>query len=436
MKDKLKKMLAQKQQKRSDLLARSQASEDVKELRSINTEIEAVNEEIGTLQKMLDDLSEKLDDESKSKEEDERSADPEFKGAESRAAAVPGMPGQAQVMGTFGAGSEMRGTQDIFKQIEARAADLIAGKAVSFTAEEMRALEQRATTIGGGTLVVPKHQSSTLNPSFNEISGVINQVNSISLPGGDTYTKGYEINIGEGDYTTETGNYTESDPTFGYVDIVKAKITVYSEITDEVKKLPAVDYAAYVSAAIMNMLRKKISKEIFVGAGGANKLKGILTSTTPLTNDIDIAAIDANTLTKIVFGYGGDVDVEGGCTLYINKLTLQAFAEIRGNDSKPVYRITMDGNTGTIGYVDGSLTVPYTLTSALTSFAATAEDAFFGVYGNPMMYELTMFSGVEILESRDFKFRSGQIAYRGAVWAGGSPAAYKGFARLKKNAVA
>lgn len=432
MKDWIKKQLKAKEARQAELIKRSDASTDLAEVRSIGTELTALGDEIKELRSMLESI-----------EAEERAAagangDPEAGAAETQteSRAIPGMPGQAQVMGTFGAGSEMRGNQDIFKQIEARAADLIAGKAVSFTAEEMRALEQRATTIGGGTLVVPKHQSSTLNPSFNEISGVINQVNSISLPGGDTYTKGYEINIGEGDYTTETGNYTESDPTFGYVDIVKAKITVYSEITDEVKKLPAVDYAAYVSAAIMNMLRKKISKEIFVGAGGANKLKGILTSTTPLTNDIDIAAIDANTLTKIVFGYGGDVDVEGGCTLYINKLTLQAFAEIRGNDSKPVYRITMDGNTGTIGYVDGSLTVPYTLTSALTSFAATAEDAFFGVYGNPMMYELTMFSGVEILESRDFKFRSGQIAYRGAVWAGGSPAAYKGFARLKKNAVA
>jgi HK97 family phage major capsid protein len=437
MKNKIKRLLAQKQDKRSALLTRSQSSEDVKELRSINSEIEAINEEIATLQKMLDELSETLDDEAKSKddEDDKRSADPEFKGAESRAA-LPGMPGQAQVVGTFGAGTDMRTAQDIFKQIETRAADLIGGKAVVFTTEELQALEQRATALAGGTLLVPKHQSSTLNPTFNEINGVINQVNSIGLPGGDTYSKGYEISIGEGDYTTETGNYTESDPVFGYVDIVKAKITVYSEITDEVKKLPAVDYAAYVSASVLNMLRKKISKEIFVGTGGANKLKGILTSVTPLTNDIDLAAIDANSLTKIVFGYGGDEDVEGGCTLYINKLTLQQFAEIRGADSKPVYRINMNGNSGTIGYADGSLTVPYTLASVLPSFTATVEDQFFGVYGNPALYELAMFSGVEILESRDFKFRSGQIAYRGAVWAGGSPAAYKGFARLKKNAIA
>lgn len=432
MKDWIKKQLKAKEARQAELVKRSDASTDLAEVRSINTELTTLGDEIKELRSMLESI-----------EAEERAAaapngDPEASAAETQteARAAAGMPGQAQVMATFGAGADMRGNQDILKKIEARAADLVAGKAVTFTTEELRALEQRATTLAGGTLIVPKNYSSTLNPTFNEISGIINQVNSVSLPGGDTYTKGYEINIGEGDYTTETGNYTESDPTFGYVDIVKAKITVYSEITDEVKKLPTVDYAAYVSASIMNMLRKKISKQIFVGAGGANKLTGILTATDPLTNDIDIDAIDADTLTKIVFGYGGDEDVEGGATLYINKLTLQSFAEVRATDGKPIYKITMNGNSGTIGYVDGSLTVPYTLASILTPFATTVEDAFFGVYGNAMMYELTMFSGVEILESRDYKFRSGQIAYRGAVWAGGSPAAYKGFARLKKNVVA
>lgn len=430
MKDKLKKLLAQKEARQAELTKKADASQDVVELRSINTEMTGLSDEIKEIRSMIESV-----------ETEERAAgasngDPVAPEAGQETRAAASMPGQAQVLASFGAGADMRANQDILKQIEARAADLVAGKAVTFTTEELRALEQRAVSIGGGSLVIPKHSSNTLNSAFNEVSGVINQVNSISLPGGDTYTKGYEKTIGEGDYTTETGDYTESDPTFGYVDIVKAKITVYSEITDEVKKLPGVDYAAYVSAAVMNMLRKKIAKQIFIGAGGANKLMGILTATTPLTNDINIDAIDADTLTNIVFGYGGDEDVEGSATLYVNKLTLQAFAEVRGTDSKPVYKITMNGNSGTIGYVDGSLTVPYTLSSALTSFSATAEDAFFGVYGNPMMYELTMFSGVEILESRDYKFRSGQIAYRGAVWAGGSPAAYKGFARLKKNAVA
>ena len=433
MKDWIKKQLKAKEARQAELIKRSDASTDLAEVRSIGTELTALGDEIKELRSMLESI------EAEERAAAAASGDPEARAADTQTearAAAPGMPGQAQIMATFGAGADMRGNQDIFKQIEARAADLVAGKAVIFTTEELRALEQRATTLAGGTLIVPKNYSSTLNPSFNEISGIINQVNSISLPGGESYTKGYQKTIGEADYTTETGDYTESDPTFGYVDIVKAKITVYSEITDEVKKLPTVDYAAYVSASVMNMLRKKISKQIFVGAGGANKLTGILTATDPLTNDIDIDSIDPDTLTKIVFGYGGDEDVEGGATLYINKLTLQSFAEVRATDGKPIYKITMNGNSGTIGYVDGSLTVPYTLASVLTPFATTVEDAFFGVYGNAMMYELAMFSGVEILESRDYKFRSGQIAYRGAVWAGGSPAAYKGFARLKKNAVA
>lgn len=426
------KQLKAKEARQAELVKKSDASNDIAEVRSIGTEIAALGEEIKELRSIIQTI-----------EEEERAAtsngDPQASAAESQteSRAAAGVPGQAQVIAaTFGAGADMRGNQDIFKQIEARATDLVAGKAVTFTNEELVALEKRTTTIAGGTLIVPKNFSNTLNPTFNEISGIINQVNAISLPGGDTYTKGYEKPIGEGDYSAEGADYNESDPAFGYVDIVKAKITVYSEITEEVKKLPAVDYASYVSAAVMNMLRKKIAKQIFVGAGGANKLAGILTAIDPLTNDIDIDAIDADTLTKIVFGYGGDEDVEGAATLYVNKKTLQAFAEVRGSDSKPVYKITMNGNSGTIGYVDGSLTVPYTLSSILTSFAATAEDAFFGVYGNPMLYELTTFSGVEILESRDYKFKSGQIAYRGSVFVGGSPAAYKGFARLKKNAVA
>lgn len=424
MLEKLKKLLATKEARQKEIVAKADASADVTELRSLNTELTTINGEILELRGMIETI-----------EAEQRGGDPlAIPQTETRAT---GLPGQATVLATFGAGAQMRGVvDDIMKNLEARAQDLMDGKAVTFTPEELQALEKRATTLAGGSLVVPKHYSNTLNPSFNEISGIINKVNAVPLPGGESYTKGYVKNIGEGDYTTETGDAPDSDPTFGYAEIGKAKISVYTEITDEVKKIPAVDYAAMVSSSVMGMLRKKISKQIFVGAGGANKLKGILAATGDLVKDTDIAAINADTLTKIVFDYGGDEDVEGSAELCINKKTLQQFAEVRATDGKPIYKITMAGNSGTIGYVDGSLTVPYTLSSALTSFAATAEDQYFGVYGNPMFYELAMFSGVEISESREYKFKSGQIAYKGVVLVGGSPAAYKGFSRLKKNAIA
>jgi hypothetical protein len=47
---------------------------------------------------------------------------------------------------------------------------------------------------------------------------------------------------------------------------------------------------------------------------------------------------------------------------------------------------------------------------------------------------MPVFSPLTIEESRDYKFKSGQIAYRGVVWAGGNVAAYKGFIRIKKVA--
>jgi hypothetical protein len=165
MKAWLKKMLAQKEARQQSIVSKADASNDVTELRSLNTELTALNLEIAELRGMIDAI-----------EAEERSnaasGDPAAdQQTESRA--TTGLPpGQGTILATFGAGSEMRSTvDDLMKQVEARAAQLMDGKAVTFTPEELQALEKRAVTLAGGTLLVPKHQSSTLNPSFNEISG-------------------------------------------------------------------------------------------------------------------------------------------------------------------------------------------------------------------------------------------------------------------------
>ncbi|UYZ34971.1 hypothetical protein OD350_22390 [Clostridium beijerinckii] len=54
-------------------------------------------------------------------------------------------------------------------------------------------------------------------------------------------------------------------------------------------------------------------------------------------------------------------------------------------------------------------------------------------YGKALNYKMPIFSAVEVTESRDFKFKEGMICYKGSVYAGGSPAAYKGFLRIKKS---
>jgi len=424
-KKKLQAMLAKKEARKAELGTKANATEDIKELRSISTEIETINAEITELRAMIDSIPD---------ETAEREC------LESRAAGSP--VDNAEVVATFMRGiaapkpTETRTAVDkaVMDSYELRGVTLKAGKSIVVAFDETA--EERAVNLAGGTLVNPKQYSSTLNTTFNEVSGLLDAVNAIPLNGGESYTQAFEVSGAEGDYTTETGDYVEGDPVVDYVEIGKAKITAYTEITDEAAKLPNINYQALVTKNVRNAIRKKITKQIMSGAGGTNAITGIFSAPTkviPLASDLAIAEIDADTLDKIVFGYGGNEDVEGIASLILNKTDLAAFAAIRDANGKKLYKITVNGNTGTISSED-SFSVPYIINSACAALSATATaaDTYCMAYGKLMAYEMPVFSPLTVEESRDYKFRTGQIAYRGSVWCGGNVTSYKGFIRVKK----
>lgn len=320
--------------------------------------------------------------------------------------------------------------------LEQRGQDLKAGKSVTFAINELP--ELRAVTIASGDLVIEKKYSTSLNDSFGEVSGTIDVVNAVVLNGGESYRKGFVKGYGEGAYTAEDGNYHETDPEFDYVDINKVKITAYTEITDEALKLPNVAYQSYVAQNIQTAIRKKISKMILTGNGTNNSFVGIFNAPAnviPTASDLGISAIDADTLDDIVFAYGGDEEVEGVATLFLSKADLAAFASIRDGEGRKLYTINPRGNTGTISSA-GSFNVPYIINSAAPALSktATATETYCMAYGVPVNYEMPIFSNLTVEESRDFKFRTGQVAYRASIWAGGNVAAHKGFVRVKKVA--
>ncbi len=402
MKDKLLKMLQIKEARKAELLKNADTSEDVKELRSINSELAGLNEEITELRSMI-----------------ARSA-------------------ESQIIGAYGVGAMSEERKQLEKKFEQRGADLKAGKAIKVPYEE--SLEERAVTIGSSNLVVPKKYSNTLNEGFNEVSGLIDNVNSIPLNGGESYTKGFEVSGSEGDYTAEGADYNEGDPVTDYVDINKAKITAYTEITKEAKKLPNIKYQDLVIKNIRKAIRKKVTRQIMVGDGGSNHLTGIFNAPTkviPTDSDIEVSSIDETTLDEIVFNYGGDEDVEGGAFLILNKKDLAAFSKVRLSNGQRAYNIKLgiNGNVGTISSED-SISVPFIINSVCPTLSAdsTSVDTYCMAYGKLLTYELPVFSELEVEESRDYKFKSGQIAFRGEVMLGGNVASYKGFARIKKVA--
>lgn len=185
-------------------------------------------------------------------------------------------------------------------------------------------MENRAVTVGSGNVVLPKHSASDIRSTFNEVSTLIDRVLTKTLKGGESYQQPYIKSYGEGDYSTESGDYTTADTQFGYADITKAKITAYSEDTEELQKLPAADYDSEVMKGITVATRKKITREILIGTGATNRLVGIFSDAAkaidPAT-DLAISKIDASTLDEIIYSYGGDEDVEDAAVLILNKKT-------------------------------------------------------------------------------------------------------------------
>ncbi|MBG9599982.1 capsid protein [Bacillus mycoides] len=294
-------------------------------------------------------------------------------------------------------------------------------------------MESRAVTVGSGTVVLPKHTASDIRPTFNEVSTLIDRVSSKTLKGGESYQQPYIKSYGEGDYTTEGSDYTSAETTFGYADITKAKITAYSEETEELLKLPAADYDGEVMKGITVSTRKKLSREILVGTGATNRLSGIFSTTATAIDaatDLPISAIDAATLDEIIYSYGGDEDVEDAAVLIMNKKDLKAFAKLRTADGKKIYNVVSNGNSGTI---DG---VPFIINSACKAVtdAKTTVGQYSMAYGPLSNYQLTIFSDMDVQRSTDFKFKQGMIAHKGVVFAGGNVVSKNGFLRVKKAA--
>ena len=294
--------------------------------------------------------------------------------------------------------------------------------------------ESRVIQVSSEEILLPDHTSPNLAPvPFAQVSSLVDRVNIINLNGGETYKKSFVKSNGIAGTTLEGQPYSETEPAFGYLTISKVKITAYTEITEELEKLPSIPYQAEVLRNINISLKKKISEQILRGAGTTNTFTGIfsdaaiaLADTTPL----EIEAITDATLDDIVFAYGGDEEVEGGAVLILNKNDLRAFAGLKTPEGRKVHTIDYVNKT-----IDG---IPYIINShcKAISDSNTAAGEYGIAYGALKNYEVPVFSPVEIGKSTDYKFKDGIISYKASVFTGGNVVGYNGFLRIKKKAAA
>ena len=291
--------------------------------------------------------------------------------------------------------------------------------------------EGRTITVASDEILLPEHTDPNLAPvPFAEVSTLVDKVKVVNLKGGETYKKAFVKNHGEGGITGEGAAYADTEPEYGYCTITKVKVTAYTEITEELEKLPAIPYQAEVIKNINVSLRKKISQQILKGAGDSNTFTGIFSDKAVAlaeSKPLYIDEINEDTLDDIIFAYGGDEEVEGGSVLILNKNDLRAFARLRTKEGRKVHTIDYKACT-----IDG---IPYVISSNCSAISDTntSDGAYCLAYGSLTNYEVPIFSGVEIGKSTDYKFKDGIICYKASVFTGGNVVGFNGFLRIKKG---
>ena len=291
--------------------------------------------------------------------------------------------------------------------------------------------EGRTITVASDEILLPEHVDTTLAPvPFAEVSTIVDKVKVVNLKGGETYKKSFVKSHGVAGLTAEGQAYSETEPVYGYCTVTKVKVTAYTEITEELEKLPAIPYQAEVIKNINVSLRKKISQQILKGAGDSNTFTGIFSDRAVALADSEplyVEEITADTLDDIIFAYGGEEEVEGGSVLILNKNDLRAFARLRTPEGRKVHTIDYKACT-----IDG---IPYVINSncKAVSDPATEDGDYCIAYGALTNYEVPIFSGVEIGKSTDYKFKDGIICYKASVFTGGNVVGYNGFLRIKKG---
>ena len=310
------------------------------------------------------------------------------------------------------------------------------GRAVSFKGKTLTGIKDTLSTASG--VVMPKHTSPDISPTFNNVSSLIDRVKTVPLVGGESYQRPFVVSYGDGaGSTAESADYNTSEPTFGYADIVREKITAYAEEPEEMVKLPDADYDGVVEESVTRAIKRYASRQILVGLGGTGKFRGIFYNPAKAADDIidrstditTITAIDDGTLDEIIYSFGGDEDVEDVAVLILNKKDLKKFAKLRDKQGRKVYTIVNHGNTGTIDEV------PFIINSACGEVGGTAE-SYTMAYGPLSNYEVAIFSDIDAQKSTEYKFKQGQIAYKASVFMGGNVVAKNGFIRVKNPAAA
>ena len=268
--------------------------------------------------------------------------------------------------------------------------------------------ENRSVLVSSGTLATPKAVYNELGELPSVVSSIVDDVEAIDATGTGSWEFPYQKTNAAAAAVTEGQTVGGTGATFDKVTIGPSEWGVLDEVSNQVKKMTSVAYAAAVQRSAYLALRKK-AKE--------NVTAAILAS--DLAENVYSVALDDKFVRNVVLGYDSDESVAGGTKLYINKADLATLGRVRGtNEKKAVYDITYtDENNGFIK--DGGTQIAFSINASVPQGKQ--------LYGKPSTVKMLLWDNYEITtdDGGDY-FKRNMLGVRGIQTAGADLAAWHG----------
>lgn len=295
--------------------------------------------------------------------------------------------------------------------------------------ENARSMLSRAgvTTTTAG-VVGPTGVSGINDAAGSNVSDFIDLIKITDCTGMASYKVAYLKTDPTAAVGTDGTVPTESNPTFGSVELKPSLVNMIAYISREIRKQSPLQYEEKVRECANRALRRILSKLAVDGV-----LASGLNSTLEVTGATGAALFTPHLLSDIILAYGGDEGVDGAAVLVLDKADLKAFAAVRGsNEYLPVYSIIPDASNPSAGVIkdNNGLSCRYSLNKNVTALSTatlttTATKGMF--YGNPKCAELALWGGIEVLVNEGYKFGEGLLTVRGEVSADSDVTVQNGF---------
>ena len=298
--------------------------------------------------------------------------------------------------------------------------------------QNARSLSTRASVLTSTNGVIGPTGVSGINDSADSaVSDFLDLITITDCTGMSTYKVAYMVDDSEANDGTEGRVPTESEPTFGYVELKPGIVDLISYISREIRKQSPLQYEENVKASASRALRRKLSAKAVNAV-----MESELNTSHTVTGASGAALFNPSLLSEIILAYGGDEGVDGAAVLVLPKADLKAFAAVRGkNEYLPVYSITPDAANPSMGVIkdNNGLSCRYCLNKnvpALSTATLTSAGVKGMFYGNPKCAEMAMWGGVEVNVNEGYKFGEGLLTIRGETTADADVTVHHGFVQV------